>query len=220
MIGFWATLRNGPNPGIGQFRGVVAFGGAFGSCGLLGLPAERRSGAGRGDQRLWVRARSLTRALQPRQGIEGAEEIPGDGSVVTEVGAPSLLRILHEADSYGVVRTEMFRAIFDKLSCESAFCGSGDVEYAGLDATGTESAPVGLGQAQDERFFGCAVRLEGFAKAAQDLFVFMLVFLGQDHERCGGQAMLEGVEAAALFAGFRAGSTFAAVAPIGRALSF
>jgi hypothetical protein len=32
--------------------------------------------------------------------------------------------------------------------------------------------------------------------------------------------MLDGVEAAALFAGFRAGSTFAAVAPIGRALSF
>ncbi len=114
----------------------------------------------------------------------------------------------------------MFRAIFDKLSCESALCGSGDVEYAGLHATRTESAPVGLGQAQDERVFGCVVRLEGFAKAAQDLFVFMLVFLGQDHECCGGQAMLDGVEAAALFAGFRAGSTFAAVAMVGRALSF
>ena len=114
----------------------------------------------------------------------------------------------------------MFRTIFDKLSCESTLCGSGDVEDAGLDATGTETAPVGLGQAQDERVFGCAVRLKGFAKAAQDLFVFMLVFLGQDHECCGGQAMLEGVEAAALFAGFRAGSTFASVATIGRALSF
>jgi hypothetical protein len=114
----------------------------------------------------------------------------------------------------------MFRAIFDKLSGASALCGSGDVEYAGLDATGTETAPVGLGQAQDERVFGCAVRLKGFAKSEQDLFVFMLVFLGQDHECCGSQAMLEGVEAAALFAGFGAGSTFAAVAPIGQALSF
>jgi hypothetical protein len=114
----------------------------------------------------------------------------------------------------------MFRAILDELSRESAFCGSGDVEYAGLDATGTETAPMGLGQAQDERVFGCTVRLKGFAKAAQDLFEFMLVFLGQDHECCGGQALLEGVEAAALFTGFRAGSTFAAVAPMGQALSF
>ena len=64
------------------------------------------------------------------------------------------------------------------------------------------------------------VGLKGFAKAAQDLIVFMLVFLGQDHECCGGQAMLEGVETAALFAGFRAGSTFAAVAMVGQALSF
>ena len=213
-------MRNGPNPGIGQFRTVAAFGSAFGSTGWLGLPAERRSGAGCGDQRLWVRARSLTRALQPSQGIEGAEEIPGDGSVVTEVGAPSLFRILHEADSYGVVRTEMFRAIFDKLSGESTLCGCGDVEYAGLHATGTETAPVGLGQTQDERVFGCAVRLKGFAKAAQDLFVFMLVFLGQDYECCGGQAVLEGVQAATLFAGFGAGSTFTAIATIGHALSF
>ncbi len=54
----------------------------------------------------------------------------------------------------------------------------------------------------------------------EDFFVFVLMFLGQDHERCGSQAMLDGVEAAALFAGFGAGSTFAAVATIGRALSF
>ena len=213
-------MRNEPNPGIGQFRGVAAFGGAFGSGGLLGLPAERRSGAGRGDQRLWVRVRPLTRALQPHQGIEGAEEISRDGSVVTKVHAPSLIRILHEADSYGIVRTEMFRAILDDVPCEGSLSGSGDVEDAGLDATATETAPVGLGQAQDERVFGCAVRLKGFAKAAQDLFVFMLVFLGQDHECCGRQAMFDGVEAAALFAGFRAGSTFAAVATIGQALSF
>ena len=173
-VSSWAILRNGPNPGIGQFRGKLR---------------EWRCGTCCGYQELGVRAFKLTRALKPHQGIEGAEEIPGDGAIVTEVHAPSLLRILHEADSYGVVRTEIFRAILDKLSCESALCGCGDVEYAGLDATGTETAPVGLGQAQDERFFGCIVRLKGFAKAAQDLFVFMLVFLGQDHECCGGQAM-------------------------------
>ena len=114
----------------------------------------------------------------------------------------------------------MFRAILDKLSGESALCICGDVEYAGLDATGTETAPVGLGQAQDERVFGCVLRLKGFAKATQDLIVFVLVFFGKDHERGGGQAVFEGVQAAALFAGFRAGSTFAAVATIGRALSF
>ncbi len=114
----------------------------------------------------------------------------------------------------------MFRAILDDLPCESALGGSGDVEDAGLDATGTESAPVGLGQTQDERFFGCALRLKGVAKATQDFFVFMLVLLGQDHECCGGKAMLEGVQAATLFAGFGDGSTFATVATIGRALSF
>ena len=79
---------------------------------------------------------------------------------------------------------------------------------------------MGLGQAQDKRVFGCAVRLKGFAKAEQNLIVLLLVLLGQNHERCGGEAMLEGVEAAALFAGFGAGSTFAAVATIGQALSF
>ena len=114
----------------------------------------------------------------------------------------------------------MFRAIFDDFPGESALGGSGDVEYAGLHATRTETAPVGLGQTQDERVFGGAVRLKGLAKTVQDFFVFMLVFLGQDHECCGGQAMLEGVQAAALFAGFGAGSTFAAVATIGHALSF
>ena len=114
----------------------------------------------------------------------------------------------------------MFRAVFDKLSCESALGGSGDIEDTRFYATGTESAPMGLGQAQDERFFGGAVRLKGFAKAAQDLIVFLLVFLGQDYERCGSQAMPEGVETATLFAGFGVGSTFAAVATIGHALSF
>ena len=214
-------MRNGPNPGIGQFHGIVHSGGAFGRGGLLGLPAERRSGAGRGYQWLWVRACSLTHALHARQGIECAEEIPRDSAVVAEIRAPTLIRrILHEARGNGVVWTEMFRAILDHLPGERALGGSSDVEYAGLNATGTEAAPVGLGQAQDKRVFGCAVRLKGFAKAAQDLFVFVQVFLGQDHERCGGQAMFERVESADLLAGFGAGSTFAAIATIGQALSF
>ena len=75
-------------------------------------------------------------------------------------------------------------------------------------------------QAQDERVFGRIMRLEGLAKAAEDLFVFMLALLGEDYERCGRQAVLDGVQAAALFAGFGVGSTFAAIATIGLALSF
>ena len=77
-----------------------------------------------------------------------------------------------------------------------------------------------LGQAQDERVFGCIVRLEGLAKTAEDVFVLVLVFLGQDDECGGGEAMLEGIQAAALFARFGAGSTFAAIATIRLALSF
>ena len=77
-----------------------------------------------------------------------------------------------------------------------------------------------LGQAQDERVFGGIVRLEGLAKAAEDFFVFVLVFLGKDDESGGGEAVLETVQAAALFAGFGFGSAFAAVAAIGFALSF
>ena len=50
--------------------------------------------------------------------------------------------------------------------------------------------------------------------------LFMVVFIGKDYKRGGGKAMLEGVPAAALFAGFGLGSTFAAVAAIGLALSF
>ena len=38
-----------------------------------------------------------------------------------------------------------------------------------------------LGQAEYERFFGRIMRLEGFAKAAEDLFVLVLVLLGEDY---------------------------------------
>ena len=63
------------------------------------------------------------------------------------------------------------------------------------------------------------MRLEGVAEALQNFPVFMFVFLGEDYERCGGEAVLQGVQAAALFAGFGLGSTFLAVAAIGLALS-
>ena len=79
---------------------------------------------------------------------------------------------------------------------------------------------MGVSQAHDERVLGGIVRLEGLAKAAEDFVVFMLVLVGKDYERGGGKAMLEGVPAAALLAGFGLGSTFAAVASIGLALSF
>jgi hypothetical protein len=64
------------------------------------------------------------------------------------------------------------------------------------------------------------VRLEGRAKAAEDLLVFLLIFLGQDHEGGGAEAVLDAVEAAALLAGFGVGSAFGAVAAIGCELSF
>jgi hypothetical protein len=63
------------------------------------------------------------------------------------------------------------------------------------------------------------VRLEGLAKTSEDFFVFTFVFLGEDYERCRGEAVLQGVEAAALLAGFGLGSAFLAVAAIGLALS-
>jgi len=48
---------------------------------------------------------------------------------------------------------------------------------------------------------------------------FVVISLPQTHHSFT-PSMFEGVEAAALFAGFRAGSTFAAVAMVGQALSF
>jgi len=64
----------------------------------------------------------------------------------------------------------MVRAILDDVPGKGWLNGSGDVEDAGLRATGTETAPVGLGQ----RFLGGAAWQERFAEASQDLFVFVL----------------------------------------------
>ena len=189
------VLRNGPNPGIGH--------------------CSRRC-----YDRLLRRFAALARPLKSCEGVERSEEIPGDGGVVAKIHLPALGWIDHEADGDSVVRTQVFLAVLDDVPGDGTLVGGGDVEDAGLDATRPEATPVGLGQAQDERVFGGVVRLEGVAKAAEDFFVFMLVFLGEDYERCGGEAVLQGVQAAALFAGFGLGSAFLAVAAIGLALSF
>jgi len=189
------VLRNGPNPGIGHCRGRCC-------NGLLG------------------RFAAFASALKSCEGIERSEEIPRDGGVVAEIHMPALGRIDHEADCDCVVRAQVFRAVLDDLPRESTLVGGGDVEDGGLDAPGPEAAPVGVGQAQDERVFGRVVRLEGLAKTAEDFFVFMFVFLGEDYERCRSEAVLQGVQAAALFAGFGLGSALLAVTAIGLALSF
>lgn len=77
-----------------------------------------------------------------------------------------------------------------------------------------------VGQAQDERVFGCIIWLEGFPKAAEDCFVLVLVFLAQDYKSRGGETVLQTVLTALLFAGFGPGSALLPVAKIGLALSF
>jgi len=64
------------------------------------------------------------------------------------------------------------------------------------------------------------LRLEGLSEAVEDCFVFVLVFLREDHESGRSESMLEAVRAAALLASFGLRSAFAAVATIGLALSF
>ncbi len=65
-----------------------------------------------------------------------------------------------KATAMALCGIEIFRAVFDDFPGESALGAGGDVEYAGLDATGTETSPVGLCQAKHERFFGGVLRLE------------------------------------------------------------
>ena len=93
-------------------------------------------------------------------------------------------------------------------------------EHAGLDTTRAEAAPVRLGEAKTSASSSGIVRLERLAKATENLFVFLLVFFGKDHESGGSEAVLETVQAAALFSGFGLGSAFAAVAAIGFTLTF
>ena len=65
-----------------------------------------------------------------------------------------------------------------------------------------------------------SIRLEeGVAKALEEFLVFVLVLFGHDYERGRGKAVLDGILAAGLLAGFRLGSAFEAVAAIGCELS-
>jgi hypothetical protein len=153
--------------------------------------------------------------LEFHEGVERPEEIPGDGSVVAEIGVPAFRRHEEKADSDCIVRVEFFGTVFDLLPRQIALGCSRGVEHASLDETGAEPAPMRLSQTQDESFFGRAVRLKGLAEAVEDLFVLVPVLLGKDDDCGGGQAVLEAVEAASLFAFFGPGPSQAAVAAIG-----
>ena len=118
------VLRNEPNPGIGHSSGRCYDG-------------------------LFRRFAALARALKPSEGVERSEEIPGDGGVVAEIHMPALGWIDHEGDGDSVVRVQVFRAVLDDIPRASTLVGGGDVEYASLDTTRPEAAPVGLGEAQD-----------------------------------------------------------------------
>jgi hypothetical protein len=118
------VLRNGQNPEIGHCGGRCCYG-------LLG------------------RFAALTGSLNSREGVERSEEIPGDGGVVAEIHVPALGWIDHEGDGDSVVRVQVFRTVLDDIPRASTFAGGGDVEDAGLHATRPETAPVGLGEAQD-----------------------------------------------------------------------
>jgi hypothetical protein len=107
------------------------------------------------------------------------------------------------------MRVEMFRTVFDDLPCEIALRGGGDVQHAGFDTARAEASPVRLGEAGDQGIFERATGLERFAKSAEDLLVFAAIFLRQDDQSCGRQAVPETVPAAApltLF-GFRSAET-------------
>jgi hypothetical protein len=109
--------------------------------------------------------------------------------------------------------------VLDDLPCAVALGRSGDVEDASFDATGTEATPVGVRQTQDERFFGGVLRLERVGKAAENCFILVLLFLGEDDESGGTETVLDAVGAATVLAGFGLGSALAAILTIGLALS-
>jgi hypothetical protein len=79
---------------------------------------------------------------------------------------------------------------------------------------------VSLGEPDYERVHGGVARLGGVAESAEDFFVFVLVFLGNDDERGRGEAAFDAVEVAAWFAGFGLGSAFGAVGAMGGELSW
>ena len=125
----------------------------------------------------------------------------------------------HESDGDGIVRVQVLRAVLDDCSRATALDAGGDVENPGFDTARAETAPVCLSQAQNERFFAGVMRLEGLAEAAEDFFVLVLVFLGEDDECGRSEAVLQTREAAALLPFFCFRSAFCAVAAIGFDLS-
>jgi hypothetical protein len=118
------------------------------------------------------------------------------------------------------VQVQVFGAAFNEPLCLVALRGCGGVEHAGFDAPGAKASPMRLCEAEDERIFDAALGLERVAEAAENFVVFTAVLFGEDNEGGGGEAVLETVQAAALFAFARFGSAEASVAAIGFTLAF
>jgi hypothetical protein len=173
----YAVLRNGPNPGIAQFRTASRSHRQWRSDCLRG----RCDSCGRAPFR-------LARSLKFRERVERFEEVSRNYSIVAQVHLPSVGGHNHEADCNCVVRVEVFGAVLDEVARLDTLGGGTDVEDSGLDATRAEAAPVRVREAQDERVLGGILRVEGVAKTAKAFFVFVVVFLGQDHDGRGAQA--------------------------------
>ena len=158
---------------------------------------------------------ALAEALKPGERFERFEEVPGDGGVVAKVHLPPLRGHDHEADADGLVRVQLLGAVFHQTPRLSALKVGGEMEHAGLDTTRAEAAPVRLREAEHECVLDAVVGLQRVAEAAENFLVFLPVLIGEHDERGGGESMLETVQAAALFAGVRFGTAFAAIAPVG-----
>ena len=85
-------------------------------------------------------------------------------------------------------------------------------------STRAEASPVRLGEACDQGTFKRAGWLERFAKSAEDLLVFAAVFLRQDDQCCGRQAVPVHAAAPLSVWGFRSAET--CVAAVCFTLSF
>jgi hypothetical protein len=83
----------------------------------------------------------------------------------------------------------MFGTVFDLLARGVLLHSGRNAQHASLYATRTQAPPVSLRQAQYKCIFDGIMRLQGVAKAAENPFVFIRVFLGQDHENRRCQAM-------------------------------
>ena len=156
-------MRNGPNPEIGRsVKGHAAAG---------------------GERSLLLGFAVLPGALKFCKRIERAEELAGNGCVVPKEHLPAVGGPGHEGNADGFMRVQMLRAILDDSPCVDALSVGSDGQHAGLDAPRTQAAPVRLSKADHKRVFGDVLRGEGFAEAAQEFIVFVLVLLGEDDER-------------------------------------